>query len=43
MKAINTFAQKKMHRCTHPYKEGMALRFSILAWEILWTEEPGRL
>ena len=21
----------------------MATHFSILAWEILWTEEPGRL
>ena len=24
-----------------PLKEGMATRFSILAWRIPWTEEPG--
>ena len=24
-------------------KEGMAAHSSILAWEIPWTEEPGRL
>ena len=23
--------------------EGMAVHSSILAWKILWTEEPGRL
>ena len=26
-----------------PLKEGMATHSSILAWRILWTEEPGRL
>ena len=26
-----------------PLKEGMATDSSILAWEIPWTEEPGRL
>ena len=26
-----------------PLEEGMATHFSILAWRILWTEEPGRL
>ena len=26
-----------------PLEEGMATHSSILAWEILWTEEPGRL
>jgi len=26
-----------------PLEEGMAIHFSILAWRILWTEEPGRL
>ena len=26
-----------------PLKEGMATHFSILAWRIPWTEEPGRL
>ena len=26
-----------------PLEEGMALRSSILAWRIPWTEEPGRL
>ena len=26
-----------------PLEEGMATRFSILAWEIPWTEEPGGL
>ena len=26
-----------------PLKESMATHFSILAWRILWTEEPGRL
>ena len=24
-------------------EEGMATHFSILAWSIPWTEEPGRL
>ena len=24
-------------------EEGMATHFSILAWRIPWTEEPGRL
>ena len=24
-------------------EEGMATRSSILAWRIIWTEEPGRL
>ena len=26
-----------------PLKEEMTTHSSILAWEILWTEEPGRL
>ena len=26
-----------------PLEKGMATQFSILAWRILWTEEPGRL
>ena len=26
-----------------PLEEEMATQFSILAWEIPWTEEPGRL
>ena len=26
-----------------PLEEGMASHSSILAWRILWTEEPGRL
>ena len=26
-----------------PLKKGMDIHFSILAWKILWTEEPGRL
>ena len=26
-----------------PLEEGMATPSSILAWEIPWTEEPGRL
>ena len=26
-----------------PLEEEMATHFSILAWEIPWTEEPGRL
>ena len=26
-----------------PLEKEMATHFSILAWEILWTEEPGRL
>ena len=26
-----------------PLEEGMAIHSSILAWRILWTEEPGRL
>ena len=27
----------------HPLEKEMATRSSILAWEIPWTEEPGRL
>ena len=26
-----------------PLQEGMTTHFSILAWRISWTEEPGRL
>ena len=26
-----------------PLEEGMAAHSSILAWRILWAEEPGRL
>ena len=26
-----------------PLEEGMATQSNILAWEIPWTEEPGRL
>ena len=26
-----------------PVEEGMATHSSILAWEIPWTEEPGRI
>ena len=26
-----------------PLEEGIATHFSILAWRIPWTEEPGRL
>ena len=26
-----------------PLEKGMALHYSILAWEIAWTEEPGWL
>ena len=26
-----------------PLEEEMATHFSILAWEVPWTEEPGRL
>ena len=26
-----------------PLKKGMAIHSSILAWGILWTEEPGKL
>ena len=26
-----------------PLKKGMATRFSVLAWKIPWTEEPGGL
>ena len=26
-----------------PLEEGMAIHFSIPAWRIPWTEEPGRL
>ena len=26
-----------------PLEEGMAIHSSILAWETLWTEEPGGL
>ena len=26
-----------------PVEEGLATHFSILAWRISWTEDPGRL
>ena len=26
-----------------PLKEGMEIHSSILAWEVPWTEKPGRL
>ena len=26
-----------------PLEKGMAAHFSIFAWRILWTEEPGKL
>ena len=26
-----------------PLEKGMAIHSSLLAWRILWTEEPGRL
>ena len=26
----------------HPLEKEMATHFTILAWRILWTEEPGR-
>ena len=26
-----------------PLEEDMAIHFSILAWRISWTEEPGKL
>ena len=26
-----------------PLEKGMAIHYSILAWEIPWTEKPGRL
>ena len=26
-----------------PLEEGMATHYSILAWKILWAEDPGRL
>ena len=29
--------------CKDPLEEEMATHFSILAWRIPWTEEPGRL
>ena len=29
--------------CKDPLKNGMATHSSILAWEIPWTEESGRL
>ena len=27
----------------HPLEKGMATHISILAWKILWTEEPSGL
>ena len=27
----------------NPLEKGMATHYSILAWRIPWTEEPGRL
>ena len=27
----------------HSLEKGMATHFSVLAWRIPWTEEPGRL
>ena len=31
------------HAGSIPWREGMATHSSILAWEIPWTEEPGKL
>ena len=30
-------------RLEDPLEKGMAIHSGILAWEIPWTEEPGRL
>ena len=30
-------------RCEDLLEKGMATHFSILAWKIPWTQEPGRL
>ena len=44
------FQHKKMQEtwvqllvCEDPLEKEMATHSSILAWRILWTEEPGRL
>ena len=43
----NLFAMQEPWICSlgwdDPLEKGMATHYSILAWEILWTEEPGRL
>ena len=39
--ACNTWVQSLGHE--DPLKKEMATHFSILAWRIPWTEEPGRL
>ena len=32
-----------MHGWEDPLEEGLATHSSILAWQIPWTEEPGKL
>ena len=36
-------AGSRIPQSEDPLEEGMATNFSILAWGIPWTEEPGRL
>ena len=43
-KESDTAEQTHMHTCREdPLEKGMATHFSILAWRIPWTEEPGEL
>ena len=41
--ACSTKTQVKSLGQANPLEKGMATHFSILAWRIQWTEEPGRL
>ena len=45
VKNLPTMQETKVHSLgwEDPLENGMALHFSILAWRIPWTEEPGGL
>ena len=45
VKNLPTMQETKVHSpgWEDPLENGMALHFSILAWRIPWTEEPGGL
>ena len=45
VKNLPTMQETKVHSPSweDPLENGMALHFSILAWRIPWTEEPGGL
>ena len=42
MQELQKMQVQSLHQ-EDPLEEGMATHFSILAWRILWTEEPAGL